>query len=145
MRLTRFLAVIRPTCTGLIAPRHPVTIRRAGQQRDGSTKESANTTPCPPPCSPKKLHRKSRSTTASQPDARTVSNPFHFGIPKRPTPPGCTPYKSELVVVNTPESQPERRPSFGATISFLPPWYGREWTKHIEHEEWSIEQRIGGW
>ena len=85
-----------------------------------STKEGTNTTPC----SPKKLHRKDRSTTASQP--RPISNPFNFGIPKRTAPPAFTPSKSELAVVDVPGSKPERHRSVGATFSFLQPWHGSD-------------------
>jgi len=72
----------------------------------------------------KKLHRRSRSTAASPPDAGTVSNPFTFGILRRTTPSAFTPSKDELAVLDAPELKPERR-SFGATFSFLQPWHGK--------------------
>ena len=91
-----------------------------------STNESADATPYSPPRSPKKLHRKSRSTSAAQPGTRAVSNPFNFAIQKRTTPPAFTPSKSEIATVDAPESKPEQRRSFGSTFSFLPPWHGRD-------------------
>ena len=99
--------------------------RRPRPISDSSTNESADTTPYSPPRSPKKLHRKSRSTSDSQPGTRAVSNPFNFGIQKRTTPPAFTPSKSELAAVDAPEAKPERRRSFGSTFSFLQPWHGR--------------------
>ena len=76
--------------------------------------------------SPKKLHRKSRSVAASQPGARTVSNPFDFEIPKRTTLPQFTPSRGEPGVMDAPEQKAERRRSLGATFSFLQSWNGRD-------------------
>jgi len=72
----------------------------------------------------KKLHRRSRSTAGSPPNAGAVSNPFTFGILKRTTLPAFTPFKEEPASLDTPELKAERR-SFGATFSFLQPWNGR--------------------
>jgi hypothetical protein len=68
---------------------------------------------------PKMLHRKSRSAGAAQPDARTVTAPFTFGVLKRTTPPASTPSKEELAVVDAPEPRVQRRRAFGASFSFL--------------------------
>jgi hypothetical protein len=75
---------------------------------------------------PRKLHRKSRSAAAAQPDARTVTNPFTFGVLKRMTPPAPTPSNEELAAVDAPEPKVQQRRSFGASFSFLQSRHGRD-------------------
>ena len=112
---------IRQTALNTISIRHaPILSHRASRRcqsaSDGGQCPSptlvpvqirAKTTPCSLPCSPKKLHRKSRGATVPQPGARAQSNPFHFGIPKQTTTPAFTPSKPELAVVDAPGSNPE--------------------------------------
>jgi len=85
-----------------------------------STSERVDTAPC----SAKKLHRKSRSASAT-PSTRAVSNPFNFGVLKRTTPPAFTPSKENPAVVGAPEPKVQRPRSFGTTFSFLQSRHGR--------------------
>ena len=106
-----------PTSTAAQAAQRPRPLSDPGTDTTGS----AGTTSY----SPKKLHRKSRSTTACPGGARGASNPFTFGALRR-SPPAIAASQEEPAAVGAPEPRPERRRSLGTAFSFLQPRHGRD-------------------